>query len=411
MSKSIRICIIAVCALLAAGLVAFLIVTALGSCSGSGAANYQTNIHTITEDFSDISIKTTTANVVFVYSPEEAGVEVGGSDGGKVVSGKVVCYEEEKAKHFVRVENGALVIELQDERAWYEQVGFNFETPKITVYLPKNEYSALKIAASTGSVEVGEKFKFSSADIALTTGSVKLLSEVSGNAKIASTTGNILVESKSCAGLELAATTGNITAGGVSVSGGVSLSLTTGKAELSDISCGSFSASGKTGNMRLSNVTADGKLSAELTTGGLVLTDISVGEAELKTSTGEISVTNAKIGGGVSSTVTTGKATFSGVSCGGFSSVGTTGSIKLIGVIASGKLSVERSTGGVTFDKSDAGEIFAKTTTGKVSGTLLSEKIIFASSKNGKISVPQSLSGGKCEIETTTGDINITIIG
>ena len=49
------------------------------------------------------------------------------------------------------------------------------------------------------------------------------------------------------------------------------------------------------------------------------------------------------------------------------------------------------------------------TDTGEVKGTLRSEKIFFTESDTGKISVPKSVTGGRCEITTDTGDIEIEI--
>ena len=70
---------------------------------------------------------------------------------------------------------------------------------------------------------------------------------------------------------------------------------------------------------------------------------------------------------------------------------------------------LERSTGDVKFTLCDAGELFVKTTTGNVIGSLCSEKIFMAKASTGKVEVPKSVTGGICEIETSTGDIRITI--
>ena len=51
-----------------------------------------------------------------------------------------------------------------------------------------------------------------------------------------------------------------------------------------------------------------------------------------------------------------------------------------------------------------------KTDTGKVVGSLLSEKVFIAETSTGKVSVPKTTTGGKCEITTSTGDIKIEVI-
>jgi DUF4097 and DUF4098 domain-containing protein YvlB len=70
-------------------------------------------------------------------------------------------------------------------------------------------------------------------------------------------------------------------------------------------------------------------------------------------------------------------------------------------------LSIERSTGDVKLDSVDAAEIYIDTDTGDVKGTLLSEKIIFATTDTGDVDVPRCTVGGRCEIKTDTGNIEI----
>ena len=80
-------------------------------------------------------------------------------------------------------------------------------------------------------------------------------------------------------------------------------------------------------------------------------------------------------------------------------------------VIASEKFSIQRDTGDVTFEGCDAREIFVKTDTGKITGTLLSEKDFSACrSDTGNVRVPATVSGGKCELITDTGNIKIEIL-
>ena len=49
------------------------------------------------------------------------------------------------------------------------------------------------------------------------------------------------------------------------------------------------------------------------------------------------------------------------------------------------------------------------TDTGDVTGTLCSEKIFFAESDTGRVEVPKTMSGGRCEVKTDTGKIILSI--
>ena len=97
------------------------------------------------------------------------------------------------------------------------------------------------------------------------------------------------------------------------------------------------------------------------------------------------------------------------VSCQSLTSSGNTGDLILRRVIASGDFSIERSTGDVSFDACDAATLSVTTDTGNVTGTLLTDKIFIASTDTGRVSVPKTSLGGKCEITTDTGDIKIEI--
>ena len=59
------------------------------------------------------------------------------------------------------------------------------------------------------------------------------------------------------------------------------------------------------------------------------------------------------------------------------------------------------------FDSSDAAEIYVRTSTGDVAGSLLTDKVFMTQTDTGNVGVPQTITGGKCEIHTDTGDIQI----
>lgn len=278
---------------------------------------YETNDYEITESFKSILIITNTADVVFVPSENS--------------KTSVVCHEQKNMKHSVTVQNGKLVIEVVDTRKWYEYIGINFGTPKITVYIPQGEYGALFVKSSTGNVEIPTEFKFENIDILESTGNVTNYASASENIIIKTSTGNIRVENVSAGTLDLSVSTGGITVSNVTCEGNVKINVSTGKTNLTNIECKNVMSNGNTGAISLKNV------------------------------------------------------------------------------IATEKFSIERSTGDVKFDGCDAAEIFVKTDTGDVTGSLLSNKIFVVEADTGSVDVPKTATGGKCEITTDTGDINISI--
>ena len=318
---------------------------------------YQTNEHKISNSFSSIVIVTDTANIVFLPSDD--------------TECSVVCYEQANQRHSVALKDGALVIEVNDQRKWYEYIGIHFHAPELTVYLPRGEYGALAIKSDTGDVEIPDAFGFESVDISGDTGNVTVCASTSGKMKIKTSTGGIRVENASVGVLALSASTGGVAVSNVTCEGDVSITVSTGKTSLLNVACQDLTSVGDTGDISLKGVIASGALSIER-------------------STGKTSLLN--------------------VVCQDLTSVGDTGDISLKGVIASGALSIERSTGDVRFEGADAAEIFVTTDTGDVKGTLLSEKIFVVKTDTGRIDVPKSVTGDRCEITTDTGDIKITIV-
>lgn len=147
-----------------------------------------------------------------------------------------------------------------------------------------------------------------------------------------------------------------------------------------------------------------------VSTGDICVKGVTAGMLDLSVSTGKVTVVGVSCEGDVTIDVSTGKAEVTDVRCKNLISAGSTGDIVLENVIASEKISVVRTTGDVLLDGCDGAELFLKSSTGDIEGTLLTEKVFLAESSTGSIDVPDTFTGGKCEISADTGDIHIRII-
>ena len=278
---------------------------------------YVTNTHEIIEAFEDISINTDTADIMFELSND-----------GKC---RVECYEAENAKHLVTVENNMLVIKINNQKPWYEYIGFNIGSPRITVHLPKAEYASLLINEDTGDIEIPKEFEFKNINISVSTGNIKSFASASEFIKIKGSTGYAKIQNISAGSLDISLSTGDITVSGVTCKGGIRLKTSTGDASVSNTTCQKLASNASTGNAKFKNV------------------------------------------------------------------------------IATERFSIERDTGDVVFNKCDAAELFIKTDTGDVLGNLLSDKVFITETDTGSVDVPKTVTGGRCEISTDTGDIKIEI--
>jgi len=237
-------------------------------------AKYERNAHEISENYKNISIITNTADIVFM--PSESPTT------------SVSCYEQKGIKHSVAVKDGTLAIEVVDTRKWYEYIGFNFDTPKLTVYLPQGEYGNLSVNANTGDVEIPEAFKFKSIDISENTGNVESHASAIEGVKIKTTTGDICVEDIAAGSLDLTVSTGKVTVSSVSCVGNITVGVSTGKTYLSNIRCKSFTSTGTTGDISSSHVIAAGKFSVKRSTGDVLFDCSDAAELYIEIDTGDV---------------------------------------------------------------------------------------------------------------------------
>lgn len=237
-------------------------------------SKFETNMHEITEDFEGITINTKTANIEFALTDGEC---------------KVVCYEQSKVKHSVSVENGTLTVNVNDQRKWYNYIGLNFKTPKITVYLSQGQYGALNIEDCSGDIKIAGGFGFQSIDIASKTGKVDVYASVTDTLKIDLTTGDTRVENLSAGKLQITTSTGDITVKSVNCVGDIKVNVSTGDIKLTDVNCGSITSSGSsTGDISLKNVIANGILSLKTSTGDIKLNGCDALELFMTTDTGDV---------------------------------------------------------------------------------------------------------------------------
>lgn len=163
-----------------------------------------------------------------------------------------------------------------------------------------------------------------------------------------------------------------------------------------------------TGDVNLQSSATD-LIKIKASTGDIKAENISAKMLDLSVSTGDIIAQNIFCKGNIKIGVSTGKAKLQNISCLNLISSGSTGDFSLQNVIAKGSFSIKRSTGNIKLDGCDAKELLIKTDTGDVKGTLLSDKVFIVESDTGSMNVPKTVTGGKCEITTDTGDIKIEI--
>lgn len=271
--------LIVVIALVAVGLIVFVAVMSeyRWDFTELNTGKFETSRYEINEEFNSLSMDTDTADIRFVLSDDK--------------KCKVECYEEEKVRHTVTVRENVLVIEVVNNKSWYDYIGFNFSSPKLTVYLPKTEYATLSIKEHTGHIEIPSNFVFENVDISLSTGNVDTFASTSGLLKIKASTGKISVGNATVGELDLSTSTGEIAVSDVSCTGNIKLKVSTGKTNLTDIRCQNLTSDGDTGAISLNSVIATEKLTITRSTGDVKFNSSDAAEILVETDTGNVTGT------------------------------------------------------------------------------------------------------------------------
>lgn len=170
----------------------------------------------------------------------------------------------------------------------------------------------------------------------------------------------------------------------------------------------SIAVSERTGEV-FCRASAAGGIRITATTGRVHVEGAMADSLFVEVSTGDVTVKDVMCNGDITVKVTTGDANIVSTTCKNLYSDGSTGDLSMKDVIASENFSLERSTGDVEFERCDAAALFVETDTGDVEGSLLSKKVFITKTDTGRVRVPSSSGGGRCEITTDTGDIKITV--
>lgn len=215
----------------------------------------ETNEYEIKETFENIKIVTDTADIDFVLSEN--------------LNTLIICEEHKNIKHSVNVKENTLLVEVNDNRKWYEHIGIS--TSKLTIYLPKNEYDELITESDTGNIRI-KSINANKFDLSTSTGNLKIVNTKCKNLFSESDTGNILLEN-------------------VIASEKFKIETDTGNVKFKDSDASDIFVKTDTGNVT-GNLLTDKVIFAESDTGNIDVPKVMTDEkCEIITDTGDIKIT------------------------------------------------------------------------------------------------------------------------
>lgn len=236
----------------------------------------ETRVCFIQEDFTDVRIRLDTQALELI--PSEDG------------ECRVIFTVDKKANPVAVASGGVLVIQVKDERKWYERIGISVGEEKVTLCLPKERYESLTVETDTGSVRVPGSFSFREGQITGDTGSVRWEAPCADRLEIALHTGAVRVEASETGDLRLRTTTGSILARGMEAKA-VHVEADTGDVVLEDLRCASLEGKTDTGELTLRRTVADAAFDLHTDTGDVRLDDCDAAELTIRTNTGDVTGT------------------------------------------------------------------------------------------------------------------------
>ena len=241
-------------------------------------AEYVTNTYVVDKPFQSLTVLGDTESIAL--APSEDGLC------------RVVCREEKKAPHAVRIDGDMLTVENTGKRPWlFINFGFFADHPSVTVYLPRRDYQALAVKAATGDLQIPADFSFDSIQAALTTGDVFCAATANQAITVQTSTGKIELNGVKARSVSLKASTGAIRVCDAVCEKDMQLHVSTGKTAMENVNCESLTSTGSTGSLTLEGVIASQSFDLQRSTGSIRLDRCDAGEIRISTGTGSVSGT------------------------------------------------------------------------------------------------------------------------
>lgn len=191
---------------------------------------------------------------------------------------RVVYTGNEKQSLVCNVKGNELVIDLDDDRKWYEWIGLTFpidvgqNNTGLWVYLPEKEYDALLASSYSGCIDIDSGFTFDEVNI----------DAMSGNIKASGITAEKL---------DIQTYSGKIDISEISASDKINISTTSGAINAENVNANNAAVDSYSGKISLENFIAKGLLSVETQSGNVVLNDCDAGEITVDSYSGSVSGT------------------------------------------------------------------------------------------------------------------------
>ena len=241
---------------------------------------YREKTYTVTEDFTDIAIIGTTAQIKFCFS-----------ENGDCT---VFCSEKERLNYSVTAEDGVLKIKENDTRNtrnWFDHIAVSFGQRTLTVNLPKKEYGTLSVQTDTGDLKIPNDFSFRAVKVSGDTSDVDCLASAKEEINIRTSTGDIRLSDLSCQTVKIKTDTGNAVLGNVRAADSFAVETDTGDVRFQNSDAASIKIKTDTGNTVFKNVRAANSFAVKTDAGDVRFQNSDAASITVETDTGDVTGT------------------------------------------------------------------------------------------------------------------------
>lgn len=154
----------------------------------------------------------------------------------------------------------------------------------------------------------------------------------------------------------------------------------------------------------------EGELLLKSVSGDIQVSGTAPETLTVQSTSGDVMVDSVKVSTEFSCKTISGAQKVSDLTCHHATVYSTSGSVIVSDLIASESIRMEAVSGSLKLSRCDADTLWLKTVSGDVTGTLCTEKVFVTYTTSGGIRVPDTASGGTCEVRTVSGSINLDVL-
>ncbi|MCM1364455.1 MAG: DUF4097 domain-containing protein [Faecalibacterium sp.] len=154
---------------------------------------------------------------------------------------------------------------------------------------------------------------------------------------------------------------------------------------------GELSIKASSGDIDLENSTVSDLVSVESSSGDISIKNVNTADIKVKSTSGEIEMKD--------------------IIANNIDVKSTSGEVELESAVAQGNMKIQTNSGEISLIDCDADYLNLKSTSGDIYGVLLSEKQFLASTVSGDSHVPYCVTDKRCDIQTTSGNIRMSVRG